>query len=222
MKRPEPRSFIRENLRLQPAPSVPDILLHTAHSGSGLWRLLGRDNAVPPYWAYPWAGGAVLARHILDRPEVVAGRSVVDLGTGSGLVGIAAMKSGARHVVAVDVDPVAIVAAELNAEANGVALEVRCEDMLGRQPPAADILLVGDLFYEASLATRVLAFVERCRAASVDILVGDPRRKDLPTDRLVPVAEYAVADFGDAPNARQRMSGVFSLRPTAGTAGNAG
>ena len=222
MKRPEPRPFIKENLRLQPAPSVPEILLYTAHSGSGLWRLLGRDNEAPPYWAYQWAGGAVLARHILARPEIVAGRRIVDLGTGSGLVGIAAMKSGARHVVAVDVDPVAIAAAGLNAEANGVALEFRCADILDGEPPDADIVLVGDLFYETGLATRVLAFLDRCHAAGVNVLIGDPRRKDLPTETLVLAAEYAVADFGDTPDGTQRNSGVYGLRPGDGRLSSTG
>lgn len=211
MKRPEPRQFIKENLRLQPAQSVPEILLYTAQAGSGLWRLLGRDNDVPPYWAYQWAGGAVLARHILARPEIVAGRRVVDLGTGSGLVGVAAMKSGARHVVAVDVDPVAIVAAGLNAEANGVTLEFRCADILEEEPPVAAIVLVGDLFYAAELATRALAFLSRCHAAGIEVLIGDPQRKDLPTDRLVLVAEYAVADFGDALGGERPKSGVYAL-----------
>jgi predicted nicotinamide N-methyase len=211
MTRPEPRAFIRQNLRLQPAPSVPEISLYTAHPGSGLWRLLGRENDVPPYWAYHWAGGTVLARYLLDRPETVAGKRVIDLGTGSGIVGIAAVKCGARHVSAIDTDPIAVVAAVLNAEANDVAFAVICEDVLDNPPPDADLLLVGDLFYEVSLASRVLPFLRRCRDAHIEILIGDPGREPLPRRDLRPLAEYPVADFGDARDTAGRVSGVFTL-----------
>lgn len=210
-RRPEPRAFIRENLRLQPAPSVPEISLYTAHSGSGLWRLLGRDGAIPPYWAYHWAGGTVLARHILDRPETLGGRRIVDLGTGSGIVGIAAMKCGADHVTGIDVDAVAVVAAGLNAEANGVGIDLLCGDILAEAPPRADLILVGDLFYDVPLAERVLPFLRRCRDAGIDVLIGDPGREPLPRGDLRLLAEYPVADFGDARDKAVRMSGVYTL-----------
>ena len=208
----EPRAFIKANLRLQPAPSVPEISLYTAHPGSGLWRLLGRDNETPPYWAYHWAGGTVLARYLLDRPETVAGRRVIDLGTGSGIVAIAAGKCGARHVCAIDVDPVAVIAATLNADVNGATMDVCCTDILDGPPPHADIVLVSDLFYAADLAKRVLPFIQRCRAAGVDVLIGDPGRTPLPIDALRRVAEYSVADFGDARDSATRASGVYVLR----------
>ena len=208
---PEPRAFIVENLRLQPAPSVPEICLYAAHPGSGLWRLLGRDNAVPPYWAYHWAGGNVLARHILDCPQTVAGRRVIDLGTGSGIVAIAAAKCGARHVTAIDIDPIAVVAARLNAEANGVALDVACMDIIGRPPPDVDLILVGDLFYSDVLAASVLPFLRQCRAAGIAVLIGDPGRSPLPRAELERVAEYPVADFGDARHTAVSHSVVYRL-----------
>jgi predicted nicotinamide N-methyase len=213
MTRPKPCAFIQQNLRLQPAPSAPEIGLYTAHPGSGLRRLLGRQNDIPPYWAYHWAGGSVLVRYILDQPGTVAGKRVIDIGTGSGIVGIVAAKCGARHVTAVDIDPIAVAAARLNAETNHVALAVICEDILDNPPPDADLLLVGDLFYEVSLASRVLPYLRRCADAGIQILVGDPGREPLPLEELSLLAEYPVADFGEARGASGRGSGVYTLRP---------
>jgi len=208
----DPRAFIKANLRLLPASSVPEINLYTAHPGSGLSRLLARDNETPPYWAYHWAGGTVLARYILDRPDTVTGRRVIDLGTGSGIVGIAAAKCGASHVSAVDVDPIAVVAATLNAQANDARMHVLCTDILDDPVPDADIVLVSDLFYADDLARRVLPFVQRCRDAGLDVLIGDPGRVPLPVAVLKRVAEYSVADFGDARDSAARVSGVYALR----------
>jgi predicted nicotinamide N-methyase len=211
MSRPEPRAFIQANLQMQPAPSVPEITLYAAHSGSRLRRLLGRDNEVPPYWAYHWAGGTVLARYIFDRPETAADKRVLDLGTGSGLVAIAAMKCGASHAAAVDVDPIAVIAADLNAAANGVAIDARCADILGDPPPDVDIILAGDLFYDTILASKVLPFLRRCRDADIDILIGDPNRAPLPRGELKLLAEYPVPDFGETRADAARPSGIFTL-----------
>src|SRR5664279_4781548 len=138
--------FIKAHLQLAPVPTVPEILLFAAHEGTALRLLLG-DTGGSPYWAFPWAGGLALARHILDRPELVAGRAVLDLGAGSGLVAIAAANAGASAVSAADIDPVALAALKLNAIANRVAVAPLRDDLLGGDPPAADIVLVGDLFY---------------------------------------------------------------------------
>lgn len=135
---PDTRAFILENLRLEPAPGVPEIRLYRAHAGSRLSRL----GETPPYWAYHWAGGTVLARYILDHPQTVQGRRVLDLGTGSGLVAIAAAMAGAE-VRAVDINPRAIAAAELNAQANGVRIAVSEGDLLAGDPPETDLILVG-------------------------------------------------------------------------------
>jgi predicted nicotinamide N-methyase len=204
-------AFIRENLRLQPAPSVPEIMLYAAHAGSGLGRLAGLNGAASttPYWAYHWAGGTALARHILSQSHTVRGRRVLDLGSGSGLVAIAAAKAGAAHTVAVDTNAHAIASVGLNAAANGVAVETMQADILDDLPKACDMILAGDVFYEAQLATRVLPFLTCCRAAGIDVLIGDPGRAPLPRERLRLVATYAVADFGDAGSGK--MSGVYSL-----------
>ena len=187
-----PHTFIQANLHLIPAPGVPEIRLHRAHPRSGLSRLLGEDG-VQPYWAYGWAGGTVLARYLLDHPDVIAGRRVLDLGTGSGLVAIAAAKCGASSVTAVDIDSHAIAAAELNAEANDVEISLVCRDLLDGPPPETDLILVSDLFYDKTTAERLTTFLLTCNA---DILVGDPGRAYLPLDHLHKLAEYDVPDFG--------------------------
>ena len=187
-----PHDFIRTNLDLIPAPSVPEIQLFRAHPRSGLSRLLGEDGATP-YWAYGWAGGTVLARYLLDHPEVAAGRKVLDIGTGSGIVAIAAMKAGAASAMAVDIDANAIAAATLNAEANGVEITTIEADLLDGPAPEADLILVSDLFYDKATAERLTAFLLRCDA---DILVGDPGRAYLPHPYLTAIAEYDVPDFG--------------------------
>ncbi len=186
--------FIVEKMPLKPARAVPEILLHLAGPTSGLNRLgLSRS----PYWAYQWAGGTALARFILDNPDAVAGRRVLDLGCGGGLVAIAAAKAGAREVAAVDVDPAAVAAARLAGAANGVDLRVACADALVGAVPGVEIVLAGDLFYAPRLAARATAFLASCRAAGLEVLVGDPGRAPLPRDRLRKLADVAVPDFGD-------------------------
>ena len=136
------------------------------------------------------------SRHILDHAGLVAGRRAVDLGCGSGLVGIAAALSGAASACAVDVDPLALAATRVNAALNGVAVETACADLLDGPVPNGDLILVGDLFYEAGLTVRVLAFLERCAGAGLEVLIGDPGRATLPVSRLQPIDRRATRDFG--------------------------
>jgi len=152
----------------------------------------------------------VLARYLLDRPESVAGRQVLDLGAGSGIVGIAAAKAGATKVCATDIDPYAILATELNARLNNVMIEAMPADLTKGEPPDVDLICVGDLFYEAALAESVIAFLDRCLAHGVAILIGDPWRTYLPKSRLRLLAEYAVSDFGEDA-ARTQSAGVFAF-----------
>ncbi|MDB5452088.1 MAG: SAM-dependent methyltransferase [Caulobacteraceae bacterium] len=210
----DPADFIRENLRLAPVPSVPEISLYTAHSASGLSGLTAPDDdAGPPYWAYAWGGGIVLARHVLDHPEVAGGRRVLDLGAGGGLVAIAAAKAGAASVLAAEIDPMGLAAIGVNAEVNGVTVATTGEDLLGGPPPrATDLVLVGDLFYERGLARRVTAFLDRCLAAQIEVLVGDPGRTPLPRSRLRTIAEYPTPDFGRGGDPA-RPAAVFAFKP---------
>lgn len=191
-------AFIATNLPVSPVPGIPEIRLHGARPGSNLRRVVEPRSKLSPYWAYQWAGGAVLARHVLDHPETVRGRTVLDLGSGSGLVAIATAKAGAAKVTGADIDPHAVAALRLNAELNDVAVEPLLADLTTGEPPHIDLLLVGDLFYERRLARRVTAFLDRCLAAGITILVGDPGRAYLPRERLAAIAEYPVTDFGAA------------------------
>ncbi|RWP36918.1 50S ribosomal protein L11 methyltransferase [Mesorhizobium sp.] len=216
-------------MRIAPVAALPEIRLYAAHPASGLWRLTrpqGRaaepeeeaneadedgPEPQPPYWAYAWAGGAVLARYILDRPETVAGLRVLDLGAGSGLVGIAAARAGASEVIASEIDRNGVAALGLNAAANGVAIAVVGEDITAGPPPPVDVVAAGDLFYRQDLADRVIPFLDRCLAAGINVLIGDPGRAYLPRSRLRLLAEYQVPDVGQG--AATKPSGVFSFEP---------
>jgi predicted nicotinamide N-methyase len=212
----DPQTFIRDRLRIVAVPAIPEIRLYTAHPASGLWRLepaQGQGAGSPPYWVYPWAGGMALARYLLDRPEAVAGLSVLDLGAGSGIVGIAAAMSGASRVIAAEVDRNALAALELNAAVNGVTLTVTGDDLTAGPPPDVHVVAVGDLFYEQALAERVTAFLDRCLAAGIEVLIGDPYRAHLPLQRLRLLAEYQTPDVGGSRNAATASSAVFALDP---------
>jgi predicted nicotinamide N-methyase len=208
MIKPDPARFIHKNFPAAPVPGIPEILLHQAAPSSGLRRFL-RGNA-SPYWAYRWGGGLALARHLLDNRDTVAGRRVLDLGAGSGLVGIAAAMAGALTVTAAEIDPYAVAALTLNLALNGVAAEIVHADLTTGPPPAVDLILVGDLFYEAKLAARVTRFLHRCAENGIAVLVGDPWRAHLPLDRLRERARYEVAESGSpAP----LPTGVFVFLP---------
>ena len=209
-------AFIRANLPVGTVPGVPEIRLHKAVPTSGLNRLARDDTAGfgSPYWAYHWAGGLALARHVLDHPAIVQGQRVVDLGAGGGLVAIAAAKAGAAAVTAVEIDAYARTALRCNAALNRVTLAIEADDLTAAPPPDADVMLVGDLFYAPDLAARVTAFLDRCAETRMTILVGDPWRAPLPSARLREIARYAVAETANLPG---KASGVFAWN--AGTAG---
>lgn len=204
--------LIRSNFPGVPVPSVPEIVLHTAGPKSGLWRLaeLDRDFATP-YWAFHWGGGLALARHVLNCPEIVAGRTVLDLGAGSGVVGIAAAKAGAENVIAADVDRWAVAATGLNAAANAVAISTVLGDLTTGSAPDVDVILIGDLFYAEDLARRVSTFLDRCVGAGIHILIGDPGRSSLPRCRLQLLAAYPGPDFGEGNCGEPKQNAVFSF-----------
>ena len=190
-------AFIRANTRLFAPPLVPEIRLHLAEESLPIWQKteeeLGEINTAPPYWAFAWAGGQALARYVLDNPELVANRTVLDLGTGAGLQAIAASKAGARDVLAADIDRVALAACHLNFEVNAVAVTTTAENLLAAPLAAVyDVILIGDLFYERELAERVMALVDQAVTAGRLVLIGDPQRNYFPKGRFTEVARYEV------------------------------
>ncbi len=188
-------AFIRAQTRLLPTPYAPEISLHLADEATELWRKteeeLGEIGLPPPFWAFAWAGGQALARYVLDHPECVAGRKVLDFASGSGLVAVAAAKAGARHVEASDIDAFAGAAMRLNAEANGVIFHPRIENVIGLDEDW-DVVLAGDVSYEGDMAQKVTDWLFNLRSRGADVLIGDPGRTYLARDRLMSVAEYRV------------------------------
>ena len=209
-------AFIAANTRLLPPPLVPEILLHLAEESLPIWRKtedeLGQMNVPPPYWAFAWAGGQALARFILDHPALLSGKRVLDLGAGSGLTAIAAMRAGAAWTLAADVDRMALAAVQLNARANGVAIETTAADLLA-DAPAADFgaVLVGDLFYERELAERVERFIVAAARQGASVLIGDPGRSYFPKGRFVRVGEYRVPVTRELEDAEIKNTAVWQI-----------
>jgi predicted nicotinamide N-methyase len=190
MPAPTLTDFVLANTTLTPVPLVPEVVLHSAAEAMDLWELTDHDQ--PPFWAFPWAGGQALARHLLDRPSLVRDRKVFDLASGSGLVAIAAALAGADAVTANDIDPLALAAVELNAAANGVAVRTVPGDQLDSDAHGADVVLAGDVFYDAEITALVLPFLTRAAARGALVLLGDPDRAHLPRDRFTAQARYEV------------------------------
>jgi predicted nicotinamide N-methyase len=190
------RALVLARTRLQSPPAVPELVLHLADDMDQAWTSLQRElddgELPPPFWAFAWLGGQALARHVLDAPHEVRGRRVLDLATGSGLCGLAAVRAGAGAVLAVDLDPIAVEATRLNAEANAVELSVRCADLLDGPLPDVDVVLAGDVFYDAEMAERVQPWLLAAHRAGARVLVGDPGRHYLPRGLLDQVGELDV------------------------------
>ena len=187
--------FILDNTALMAPPHVPEIRLHLADEAHDLWRKTEEEleeiGLPPPFWAFAWAGGQGLARHILDNPGLVAGRRILDFASGSGLVGIAAAKAGAASVLAADIDPFCAAALRLNAQENGVALDFTAADCVDSDG-GWDAVVAGDVFYEKPFAERLIPWFERLAARGADVLIGDPGRSYLPKERLAALAVYEV------------------------------
>jgi predicted nicotinamide N-methyase len=204
-------------LRLARPALVPEVHLYLAEDAIVLQARLeswtGRRLAAP-FWANAWVGGQAVARYVLDHPEVVAGRRVLDVGSGSGLVSIAAAMAGAATVTANDIDQYALAAVRMNARVNGVEVGVRAGDLLGGCGEDAEVVLAGDVFYSPELAGPMLTFLERVAARGAQVLVGDPGRDHVPRHRLEGVTGYPVSMPGAAEDALVRW--VQILRPVLG------
>jgi predicted nicotinamide N-methyase len=211
----DPAAFVRAHTALGVSPYLPEIRLHLAADAFALWEQTERESggatvSAPPFWAFPWAGGQALARHLLDHPEVVRGCTVLDLAAGSGLVAIAAAGAGAAAVTANEIDPYAAAAIALNAEANEAKVEVRLGDLLDGAADA-EVVLAGDVFYSRAMAARVLTFLDRARTAGARVLVGDPGRAYLPRERLVEVATHEVPVVRALEDAAVKRATVWRL-----------
>ena len=220
--------FIRSRTAVAAPPLIPEIRLHlSGEEPTALWehteRETGRSDLPPPFWAYPWAGGIALARYLLDHPERAAGRVVLDLASGSGLVAVAAARAGAARVIASDIDPMAVAAIALNAAVNGVEILVTDADLLTGDEaaaallagqaslPAPDLVVVGDACYERRMAHRMLAFLRRAQSSGASALLGDPGRAYLPATGLEPLARYVVPAWPGLEDAEVKESRVWQL-----------
>jgi len=212
----DPAAFVRANTVVAAPPLVPEIRLHLASEITPLWQAteasLARDQLPPPYWAFAWAGGQALARHILDHPELVRGRAVLDFGAGSGLVAIAAAKAGAQ-VTAAEIDRFAAAAIVLNAALNGVAVAIESDDVIGRAPAPWQVVLAGDMCYERPLAERLTEWLRALAARGVTVLLGDPGRAYLPTAGLEALARYAVPTSLELEDRLIREGVVWRMAP---------
>lgn len=211
-------AFVRRETRQLPVPLTPEITLHLAVESIPLWQKteeeLAEAGLPPPFWAFAWAGGQGLARYILDHPDIVAGKTVLDIASGSGLVAIAAAKAGAAAVTANDIDPFATAAIALNAELNGVRLTISPADFIGTTI-TQDIILVGDLFYERDIASRLFTWPKALQRQGKTVLIGDPGRTYLPADQLEKLADYDVPVTRELEDAEIKRCTVWRPRAEA-------
>ena len=210
----DPRYFVRANTELLPPPLVPEVRLHLATEVVPLWRKteeeLEAEGIPPPFWAFAWAGGQALARYVLDHPEIIRGKRVLDFGAGSGLIGIAAMKAGAASVLCADIDTFATAAIELNAAANDTVLSATADDVIG-QAGDWDIILVGDMCYERPLAERILVWLKARATAGAAVYLGDPKRSYFPASGVVKLQTYNVQTTRELEDREIRETSVYRL-----------
>jgi predicted nicotinamide N-methyase len=208
------RRFICEHTVLGPAPFVPEIRLWMGGEAMPLWEAAAladeRLPVPPPYWAWPWAGGQILARYVLDHPELVRGRRVADVGAGGGIVAIAAAMAGAGTVQAIDIEPYAIAACVLNTRANDVVVEPREADPIGTDD-GWDVVLAGDVWYESELADRMAPWLRTLAGRGALVLTGDLGRAYLPSDGLVEAARAEVPTLVDLEDVPRKMARVLRL-----------
>lgn len=212
----DPEAFIRANTRLRPVPLVPEISIHVADEAVPLWQMteeqLGESGLPPPFWAFAWAGGQALARYVLDHPDCVRGKRVLDLATGSGLVSIAAMKAGAASADAADIDDFSLAAVRLNAQQNGVTIATLTENLLTSDTDARwDTILAGDIFYERDTADAAYAFLSKQAARGAMVLIGDPGRTYLPKDKLTKLADYSVPVTRELEDMEIKKTAVWTI-----------
>ena len=213
----DPAIFVRRNTAVERPPLVPEIRLHLASEVTPIWQAtedsLARGAVPPPFWAFAWAGGQALARYLLDRPEIAAGRSMLDFGSGSGLVAIAAAMAGARTVLAAEIDPFAAAAIAANAALNDVVVEVTTADLIDAADPNCDIVTAGDVCYERETAERVVPWLRALAGKGCLVLLGDPGRAYLPAGGLAERARYLVPTSREIEDRDARETVVWQVLP---------
>jgi len=202
-------AFVRDHTRLRAVPYLPELRLHQADDPYGLWEY-SEDTGLP-FWAFAWTGGLALARHVLDSPELVRGRTVLDVAAGSGVVAVAAALAGAAEVTASEVDPYAVAAINANAEANGVPVTAVRRDLLDSRPAGHDVVLAGDVFYDKAMSRRVEPFLREAAGAGSLVLVGDPGRRYLPRGAFTALARYDVPVSRTLESSRCRRTTVWQV-----------
>jgi predicted nicotinamide N-methyase len=215
----DPEGFIRANLALERPAMVPEFRLWLATEYVPIWQAteawMEQQNIDPPYWAFCWPGGQAIARYLLDNPATVRGKRVIDFAAGSGVSSMAAAHSGAASVTANDIDLLSLVAARLNAEANGLAFEVSADDWLadGGRAPEADVVIAGDVCYEREMSVRALAWL-RCHANEGRlVLLGDPGRNYFSAQGLDELARYEIPTSLQLENRGMRETVVWKVLP---------
>jgi predicted nicotinamide N-methyase len=213
----DPAVFVRRNTAITVPPLVPEIRLYLAAEVTPIWQAteetLARSGLPPPFWAFAWAGGQALARYLLDHPAVVAGRSMLDFGAGSGLVAIAAAKAGAVSVVAAEIDNFAAAAIAANAALNDVEIAVQTADLLDTVNSGWDIVTAGDVCYERPMAERAIAWLRMLTARGTFVLLGDPGRAYLPAEGLIERARYLVPTSRELEDRETRETVVWEVLP---------
>jgi predicted nicotinamide N-methyase len=214
----DPADFVRAKTAVSRPPLVPEIALHLATEVTPLWQAteasLAQGAVPPPFWAFAWAGGQALARYLLDNPDLIASREVLDIGSGSGIVAIAAAKAGAAAITAAEIDPFAAAAIALNAALNGVKLKVETRDLLDRAAAGWGVALAGDICYEEPMSSRAVALLRRIAARQGRLaLLGDPGRAYLPREGLRELARYLVPTSRELEDREGREGVVFEVLP---------
>jgi predicted nicotinamide N-methyase len=214
------RAFVLRHTRPRSVPGLDDIRLHLADEVFPLWHAVQVETRDPdaalPYWAFAWGGGLALAHYLGDHHDAVDGRRVFDVASGSGLCAIAALRAGATTATAADIDPLAAAAIPLNARANGFRAGVVARDILDDEPPDVDVILAGDVCYDAGLADRMIPWLRAARERGIDVLLGDPGRRYLPIDELVELACYDVRTTTELEDLELKRGWVYALAPSSG------
>ncbi len=211
----DPVEFIRtQTLPLQPS-ILPELTLHLATEITPLWQMtedqMQAGHLPPPFWAFAWPGGQGVARYILDHPDVVRGKRVLDFAAGGGVIALAAMKAGAAEVTAIDIDPFALHAMQLNAVLNHVSITPMHGIDMTKVPKNIDLILTGDVCYQQAMTVQIMRWLWLCVGAGIRVIMGDPGRAYVPESGLIELAAYTVPTTREVESADSRTVKVWDV-----------